>query len=714
VLWSIDIPGGCVNGCGGGPSLADVDSDGLPEIGVVGENAVSVIETNGTVKWTSTIQEWSSGKSTMSAFDFEDDGHLEMVHADETTLRIYNGATGAVRWSTRHSTGTTHDYPVIADVDGDLAADIVVATNNIAYPPYNGIRVYHDRLEGWARTRSMWNQHAYSITNINNDGSIPAHPVRHWLKPKLNTFRSNVANYFGDGPSPYAAADYTVSEVSAACDGSSLTIIARITNQGDTEVPPGLKVSFYRGNPASGGTLVGVTTLPTAIPADGFVPVTLTVGAQPSGGSNQIFILADDDGQGHGRDTECDETNNGASAEVDFTCGAPPANQPPVAICRNVTVNADAMCQGNGSVNNGSYDPDGQPGPLTVTEAPGGPFGLGSHPVTVVANDGAASAQCVGTVTVVDTTGPALSCPDSQTIETCSGEGAVASYQASATDNCGPAPVSCSYASGSNFPVGQTPVACSATDGSGNSASCSFKVTVQPETTPPSISCPAPIVINACVEGGPVAHFNVSSSDNCGAAPVVCSHASGSNFPVGVTTVSCTATDGLGNTASCAFSVTVNSEGSSEAPTPGADLGSELWPPNHKYEDISLADCAAPAQDTCGGSLPADQYGTIFRVSSDEVEDANGNGDGRTCDDILISADGKSVSVRSEREGTGDGRVYTVHYSITGPGGGSAQSSCRVFVPHDQSGNHPVVDSGVHYCVGQGCPAGTGGSQLCN
>jgi len=713
LLWSITIPGGCVNGCGGGPSLADVDSDGLPEIGVVGENAVSVIETDGSVKWTATIQEWSSGKSTMSAFDFEDDGKLEFVHADETTLRIYNGATGAVRWSTRHSTGTTHEYPVIADVDGDLAADIVVATNNIAYPPYNGIRVYHDRLEGWARTRPMWNQHAYSITNINNDGSVPAQPVRHWTKPKLNTFRSNVANYFGDGPSPYAAPDYTVSQLSALCDGSQLTINASITNQGDSPVAAGLKVAFYRGNPASGGTLLGTVTVPSVIPEQGTVTVSLAVTAQPAGGSNQIFIVADDDGQGEGRDTECDETNNGASAEVDFSCGAPPANQPPVALCRNVTVNADAQCQGTGTVNNGSYDPDGQPGPFTVTESVSGPFGLGANPVTVVANDGAASAQCVGTVTVVDNSPPAVSCPASQTLDTCE-DGAAATFQASASDNCGSAPVNCSRASGSTFPVGQTPVACSTTDGSGNSASCNFTVTVRADATPPTISCPAPIVINACVEGGPVAHFNVGSADNCGLAPVNCSHASGSTFPVGVTNVTCSATDRLGNTASCAFSVTVNSDGSSGEPTPGADLGTELWPPNHKYVDIALADCAAPAQDSCGGSLPPDQHGAIFRVSSDEVEDENGNGDGRTCDDIVISSDGKSVRVRAEREGTGDGRVYTVHYAIAAPGGSSAQSTCSVFVPHDQSNNHPVVDSGVRYCVGQDCPAGTSGSARCN
>jgi len=713
LLWTATIPGGCINGCGGAPTLADLDHDGQLEVAVAGENALSVFETGGQLKWTSTIQDWSSGKSGSSVFDFEDDGQFELVYADEVSLRIYNGATGAIRWQTRHSTGTTHENPVIADVDGDLAADIVVATNDLAYAPYHGIRVYHDRLEGWARTRKMWNQHAYSITNVNNDGSIPAHPAPHWTQPRLNTFHSNVANHFGDGPSPYAAPDITVSQVSAVCGGSTLHITGTLTNQGAAAVAAGLKVAVYRGAPGSGGTLLGVTTFPSPIPVGGVVLVTLSLGAQPPGGSNQVYLVADDDGSGAGRDAECNETNNSASGSVDFSCGAPPANQPPVAICQNVTVNADATCQGTGTVNNGSYDPDGQPGPFTVSESPAGSFALGSHPVTVTANDGAATAQCVGTVTVVDATPPAVSCPASQTLDTCSTDGAVASFQASATDNCGPAPVTCAYASGSNFPVGTTSVACSAADGSGNSSTCSFNVTVRPETTPPTIACPAPIVIDACVEGGPVANFDVTAADNCGAATVTCSHASGASFPVGTTNVTCTATDGLGNTASCSFPVTVSSEGSSGTPTPGADLGTELWPPNHKYVDIALSDCAAPAQDSCGGTLPVDQYGTILGVSSDEVEDENGNGDGHTCDDIVISADGKSVKVRAEREGTGDGRVYSVRYAITGPSGGTAQSTCHVYVPHDQSEQHEVVDSGVHYCVGQGCPEGTGGSPRC-
>ncbi len=109
--------------------------------------------------------------------------------------------------------------------------------------------------------------------------------------------------------------------------------------------------------------------------------------------------------------------------------------------------------------------------------------------------------------------------------------------------------------------------------------------------------------------------------------------------------------------------------------------------------------------DACGNPLPLDHYGRILRVTSDEVEDANGNGDGRTCDDMIIDGP-TSMRLRSEREGTGDGRVYTLHYVVTNDAGVSTESSCRVHVPHDQSGRG-AVDSGVKFCVGEGCPAGT-------
>ncbi|PTL78327.1 FG-GAP-like repeat-containing protein [Vitiosangium sp. GDMCC 1.1324] len=720
LLWSRDVyytnpgqPFPTKPGHGGAPNIADFDGDGQLEIGLAGEWNYTVYGADGSVKWSFPIQEYSSGKTTSTTFDLDGDGRPEVIYADELKLRIFDGVTGALRWETKHSSGTTHEFPIVADVDGDGAAEIVTVENNHAAPGFNGVRVWHDKKEGWAGTRKIWNQHAYAITNVNNDGTIPAHPATNWLNPKLNNFRSNVANYFGEGPSPYAAADLVASDVTVSCDGyGSLVLGASVRNQGEAAVAAGVKVAFYKGNPASGGTLLGVATVTDALPAGGSAIATLVTTSSATG-TAEVFAVVDDGGTGAGSITECREDNNGASTTANLSCSETPANQPPVALCRDVTVNADVYCLASADVNNGSYDPDNGPSPLYISQAPSS-FNLGTHLATLTVSDGEASDSCVGTVTVVDNSKPAVSCPASQVFETCSPSGATATFEATATDNCGPAAVTCSRASGSTFPVGETPVACAATDGSGNTASCGFTVTVRGDTTPPVLSCPtAPVVVNSCTTGNSTATFSATATDNCGPVPVTCSHASGSSFPAGDTTVTCSAADAFGNKASCSFTVQVSGGNPSAPPTPGADKGMELWPPNHKYVTISLADCAEPAKDSCGNPLPLETYGHVLRVTSDEVEDDNGNGDGRTCDDMVVSVGSSSVDVRAEREGGGDGRLYTIYYAVTNAAGVSTESSCRVHVPHDQSGR-VAVDSGVKYCVGQGCPPGTTeGSPLC-
>jgi subtilisin-like proprotein convertase family protein len=93
------------------------------------------------------------------------------------------------------------------------------------------------------------------------------------------------------------------------------------------------------------------------------------------------------------------------------------------------------------------------------------------------------------------------------------------------------------------------------------SATCSFTVTVQ-DTQPPTITCPAPVTAVAAqtcplATSGTVTFPAPTASDNCPGVTTACTPPSGSTFPVGTTTVTCTATDASGNTASCSFSVTL-------------------------------------------------------------------------------------------------------------------------------------------------------------
>jgi hypothetical protein len=474
--WTTAIPGG---GFGGAPNVADFDGDGQAEIGVAGASRYVVYETNGSIRWTSPTRDASSTRTGSSTFDFEGDGTAEVVYADEVKLRIYDGATGAVRFEVRHSSGTTYENPVIVDVDADDNAEIVMIANNYhGFDVFTGIRVFRDANDGWVNTRRIWNQHAYSVTNVNDDGTIPARPLTNWLQPGLNTFRSNSQ---GSGETtPFAAADLLVAEVTTACEPETgvLSLVARVRNQGDAAASAGLPVAFYQGDPALGGPLLGVATVAAVLPAQGEALATLALQPAP-GGTAQVWAVADDDGTGAGRESECIEDNNARPAELSLDCTD---NVPPTALCRDVTVSAGDTCQAAASVDDGSSDPDGQPQPLALAQAPAGPYGLGSHAVTLTASDGAASDACTATVAVVDTTAPVLlGCQDILVEAPPELDGAFVDYAVSGTDNCDDAVApSCDSPSGSFFEAGEsTRVTCTGTDASGNAATCTFSVQVE-------------------------------------------------------------------------------------------------------------------------------------------------------------------------------------------------------------------------------------------
>ena len=198
VKWGpVSIPGG---GAGGPPTVADYDNDGEAEIGVAGARRYAVFETDGTLKWQAVTQDVSSNRTGSSVFDFEDDGIAEVVYSDELRLWVYRGTDGAVVFQTLLSSCTWHEYPLVADVDGDDRAEIVaVANNNCGIGPQRGVFVYGDADDEWVLTRQIWNQHTYHITNVNPDGSIPVSEDDNWLEPGLNNFRLNTFGQF-EGP----------------------------------------------------------------------------------------------------------------------------------------------------------------------------------------------------------------------------------------------------------------------------------------------------------------------------------------------------------------------------------------------------------------------------------------------------------------------------------------------------------------------------------
>lgn len=208
-------------------------------------------------------------------------------------------------------------------------------------------------------------------------------------------------------------------------------------------------------------------------------------------------------------------------------------------------------------------DVDGALTPV-CSPASGSTFPVGTTPVLCTATDthnNTGSAGFSVTVNLQDTTPPVVTVPADISTTTADPSGAVVAYTATATDNVDGAltPV-CSPASGATFVVGQTTVTCSATDSSNNTGTATFSVSVTlVDTTPPVVTVPSPLEVDATGPATPVVFASdVSATDNLdGVLPVACAPASGSGFPVGTTTVTCSATDSHGNTGSASFTVTV-------------------------------------------------------------------------------------------------------------------------------------------------------------
>ncbi len=300
----VAIPGG---GAGGPPTVANYDADVAREIGVAGASSYAVYEANLALKWSSPTQDGSSNRTGSSVFDFDGDGAAEVVYRDELFLRIYEGATGIVLFQTPMSSCTWHEYVLVADVDMDGNAEIVaVANNNCGFGPQRGVFAFGSLSDSWVPTRPIWNQHTYHITNVADDGSIPAVEANNWLTPiadPLNNYRQNLLF----GQSPLSAPDLTASHVKVTSTTPNVTIQARIGNGGSVLVAAGSPVAFYDGDPNVAGALLGVAFTTIALVPGTYEDVVLSgLAAVPA----EAYASADDAGGLTGLANECDETNN--------------------------------------------------------------------------------------------------------------------------------------------------------------------------------------------------------------------------------------------------------------------------------------------------------------------------------------------------------------------------------------------------------------------
>ena len=311
--------------------IGDITGTKTPDIAYTFTNrivayAYNINTNNFTQLWSKPTTD-ASGATTMSMFDFNQDGKVELVYRDQTHLRIIDFKGDNIDSIPCYS-GTHTEYPVIVDLDKDGHADILVsggpANNQGSSLPNTFIMHFGSRTSGqWAPSRSVWNQHAYNAVNINEDLSIPRMPLNPAtvfpgpdgipgngddIRP-YNSFLQQHTYLSVEGLPIWVTPDVETdsSLVTITVTGNSVTVTVGLVNIGDVPFGPPAYVTLYKDN-LQNKMVTGSANI-QIIPGDtGYVSVTIpdiTV-------YNPVNILVriNDDGTKYPYHQECDTLNN--------------------------------------------------------------------------------------------------------------------------------------------------------------------------------------------------------------------------------------------------------------------------------------------------------------------------------------------------------------------------------------------------------------------
>ncbi|NND30029.1 MAG: VCBS repeat-containing protein [Myxococcales bacterium] len=308
----------------GPPTVADFDGDGFAEVGTASSTAYVLFDFQCTgdplpaecerewVRWMVENDDCSSRATGSSVFDFEGDGSAEVVYADETTFRIFRGSDGAILYEdSTHSSNTRVEMPIVVDVDNDGKSEVVIPEPN-TNPGLGGIEIWEDAENNWVRTRRIWNQHGYSVTNVTEDGQIPRVPTTNWTRSRLNNFRQNV-----QPGGLFDAPDFVVREISRLdCDETEFVLAIVVGNDGSLSVPPGILTQVFV--TSDDGRIFDLGTVATSqwlLPGQSEqLEVVFSVPDGPSIATIVVSANADEDGVGGQQYNECNEENNRATS----------------------------------------------------------------------------------------------------------------------------------------------------------------------------------------------------------------------------------------------------------------------------------------------------------------------------------------------------------------------------------------------------------------
>jgi hypothetical protein len=146
-------------------------------------------------------------------FDFDNDGIMEICYRDKETLRIIKPTKSYVSLKETDSdvilfkasvrSGTGFEYPVIADIDNDASAEMIVMGHDDSGGHHGYIYALGNKGDKFAPARPVWNQFIYDPFKINDDLTTPIGPARnrlaykykHEVKNNDGTVSKTINNY---------------------------------------------------------------------------------------------------------------------------------------------------------------------------------------------------------------------------------------------------------------------------------------------------------------------------------------------------------------------------------------------------------------------------------------------------------------------------------------------------------------------------------------
>jgi hypothetical protein len=311
-------------------------------------------------------------------------------------------------------------------------------------------------------------------------------------------------------------------------------------------------------------------------------------------------------------------------------------------------------------------------GSATVNCAPtsGSAFALGHTTVTCSTQDAAGnSASSTFDIHVRDTTGPAIQA-HADLVAAATPGGTVVTYTSPTANDLvsGSVTVSCAPVSGSTLPLGHTTVTCSAQDAAGNPSSSHFDINVA-DSTPPVIQGHVNLVAEATGPSGAAVTYSTPTASDAldGAVAVACAPASGSVFGVGHNTVTCSAQDATGNSASSTFDIHVRDtvaptiQGHANVTIEADTLGGA----SVTYSAPTGSDSVSPVTVTCAapsGSLFALGHTTVIC----SAQDAAGNNATTSFDVYVLDTTAPTLTVPADIIAEADTSAgVAVSYTVT-------------------------------------------------